>query len=585
MLLRRILPAAIVTVVAVALALLLARALAPGGWTAAKALILLCGIGSAPWIGLCAANGLIGFAVLMLARAPALAVLPPGAAFAAVPTLATALAVTVRHEDLGAVLPSLRRLLDGLDRAGTGRLFTLFILSDSTDPDCVAREAGAVAAFRAGDGDPARIRYRRRGRPEGFKAGNVMAFCDHEGAGFAAAVMLDADSVMSADAVLRLTRLLEGSPRLAIVQHLTVGLPARAAFPRLFQFGMRAGMRVWATGQAWWQGDAGPYWGHNAIIRIAPFRAHARLAPLPDGRAILSHDQVEAAQLRAAGWGVAVLAQEDGSAEANPPAMPEFLRRDARWLAGNMQYGHLLFRSGWHAMGRWQLAQAMLLFTGAPLHVAMLALTALSVATGGGAAVPRARVAMLAAAWALALYAPKLLGYAEVMLSPAERARYGGGARLALGAAVEIVFTLLLDAPAQVSKTLAMARLALGRPAAWPAQNRTARGVAWREAARLYWPHTAFGIAIFAGLAAGSWAAVLWALPFAGGLLVAIPFCVATAEPRFGRWLRRRGIAAVPEEVQGAAMSSYFASSHAAGSRAAASYHSATNGEARTAAQ
>ena len=54
---------------------------------------------------------------------------------------------------------------------------------------------------------------------------------------------------------------------------------------------------LWApfpTGQAWWQGDEGPYWGHNAVIRIAPFRAHARLETLPDGSHILSHDQVEA---------------------------------------------------------------------------------------------------------------------------------------------------------------------------------------------------------------------------------------------------------------------------------------------------
>ena len=94
---------------------------------------------------------------------------------------------------------------------------------------------------------------------------------------------LDADSAMSARAVLRLVACMEADPRLGIVQHLIVGRPARAAFPRLFQFGMRAGMRLWATGQAWWQGDEGPYWGHNAIIRIAPFRRHARLGPLPDG--------------------------------------------------------------------------------------------------------------------------------------------------------------------------------------------------------------------------------------------------------------------------------------------------------------
>ena len=550
---RRIAFAGILLLVAVGLTTLAARALAPGGWTVVKALLLLCFVGAAPWLGVCAGNAVPGFLILLLARHPARYVLPEAVDPDAGPIrLATALAVTIRDERMDEVLPALRRLLDGLDLACAGTAdgrFALFILSDTRDAALAAAEARATEAFRAADRNPVRIRYRRRAATDGFKAGNVMDFLDHHADGFAAAVMLDADSEMSAGAVLRLVRLLQSQPLIGIVQHLTAGLPAEAAFPRLFQFGMRAGMRVWATGQAWWQGDSGPYWGHNAIIRVAPFRAHARLDALPDGAAILSHDQIEAAQLRAAGWGVWMWADEDGSAEANPPALPEFLRRDARWLAGNMQYRHLLTRPGLRAMGRLQLVQAMLLFGGAPLYVAMLALVAVSVAAGGGAEVPQGRMAALALAWPLTLYAPKLLGYAQVLLAPGLRARYGGGMRFALGTACEIVFTLLLDAPAQVSKTLALLRLALGRRADWATQNRSARGVAWAEAARLFWPHTLFGVAVFAGLAAGSWGAVLWALPFAGGLLIAIPFCVLTADPRVSDLLRRRGIAAIPEEM------------------------------------
>ncbi len=550
MVLRRVAVAAIALLTAAGLAALLAGALAPGGWTLAKTLIFGCFVGVLPWLGLGAGNALTGFCVLVLTRHPARFVLPAAAEPESGPVLLpTALAVTIRNERMDTVLPPLRRLLDGLDRAAPAALFALFILSDTQDAALAAAEEQAVAAFRAADRDPTRIRYRRRADTAGFKAGNVMDFLDRHATGFAAAMMLDADSEMSAASVLRLIRLLQARPDIGIVQHLTAGLPADAAFPRLFQFGMRAGMRVWATGQAWWQGDSGPYWGHNAIIRIAAFRAHARLDPLADGATILSHDQVEAAQLCAAGFGVWMWADDEGSYEHNPPAMPEFLRRDARWLAGNMQYRHLLRRPGLRPMGRLQLIQAMLLFSGAPLYVAMLALTSVSVATGGGAAVPPARVAALAAAWPLTLYAPKLLGYVQVLVSPAQRARYGGAVRFALGAVCEIVFTLLLDAPAQVSKTLALSRLALGRRADWPAQNRAARGVSWREAAAMFWPHTLFGLLVFLGLAAGSWGAFAWALPFAGGLLAAIPFCVLTADPRLGDLLRRYDIAAIPEEI------------------------------------
>ena len=40
--------------------------------------------------------------------------------------------------------------------------------------------------------------------------------------------------------------------------------------------------------------------------------------------------------------------------EGNPPALPEFMARDLRWAAGNMQYFALLFLPGQTWMGRWQ---------------------------------------------------------------------------------------------------------------------------------------------------------------------------------------------------------------------------------------
>ncbi len=550
MIFRRIAFFALVLAVAAGLTALLAAVLGAGGWTAAEVLILIAFLGTAPWTGLCAANALAGFAILMGARNPARAVFPAWRDEGPV-TLHTAIAVTVRNEDMGAVLPPLRALLDGLDAAGHGDAFALYLLSDTQQPEAVAAEDAAIAAFRAADRDPARIHHRRRLANTGFKAGNVMEFLDSGADGHALMLMLDADSAMSAEAVLRLVRAMQADPQLGIVQQLIVGRPASSAFPRLFQFGMRAGMRSWATGQAWWQGDDGPYWGHNAIIRIAPFREHCRLETLPDGSAILSHDQVEAVRMRAAGWKVRALPEEAGSMEGNPPAMPEFLRRDLRWLEGNLQYRHLLMLPGIRLMGRWQLVQAILLFAGAPLYVAMLALAALNGATGGAEAFPRCTALALTLAWLAALYAPKLLGYAEVLLKPALAARYGGRALFVRGAAAEFAFTLLLDPISAFNKALFMAGLPFGARMGWAPQNRADRGVGWGEAARMLWPHTLFGVLVFAGFAATSWLAVLWALPLAGGLLVAIPLCVASSAPAVSAWFRTRRIAATPEEIAG----------------------------------
>ncbi len=544
MVMRRAAVLLIVLATDVGLAWLLWQVLAPGGWTAAKWTMAAAFAGTAPWTGLCAANGIIGF-VLSVFRPPVHASLTRRVAGDGL-LPRTVIVVTVRDEDMGRVLPPLRRLLHGLDLAGAGDAFGLFILSDSQH---LLAEGRAVAAFRAEDRDPARIRYRRRSSNIGFKAGNIMDFLDRDAHGFELMLTLDADSEMSAAAVLRLVRLMRAEPTLAVAQHLTVGLPASSAFPRLFQFGMRAGMRIWATGTAWWQGDEGPYWGHNAVVRIAPFRLHCRLPTLPSGWHILSHDQVEAVMLSAAGWGVRVIADEGGSWEANPPALPEFLRRETRWVVGNMQYWHLLRLPGLSAMGRWQLIQAILLFAGAPFYLLFLLAAAMAAATDDVSAFPAEWALALTGAWLGALYAPKLLGYAEVALSAVKRARYGGAGRFALGVASEFGFTLLLDAVSIVAKAGAMLRLALGGRIAWNSQNRSDRGVGWAEATRLLWPQTVFGIVAFGVFATASWTATLWALPLAGGLLVSIPLCVLTADPRFGQWLRERQIAAVPEEL------------------------------------
>ncbi len=526
---------------ALGLGVLLWRVLAPGGWTVAKLAMAVGFIGTAPWTGLCLANGLVGFLVLVSARAPT----PAAAASAPPPPMAVA--VTVRSEDLAPVLTRLLRLLDELALACPGWPVAAFVLSDTSDPAAVAAEARALAALS--EANRGRIRYRRRTDNAGFKAGNVMEFLDHHADEFELMLVLDADSAMSAAAVLRLARAMQADPRLGIVQHLTVGEPAASAFPRLFQFGMRAGMRTWAAGQDWWQRDAGPYWGHNALVRIAPFRAHARLPLLPDGRHILSHDQVEAALVRGAGWGVRVLAEEDGSFEVFPPALPEHLRRELRWLAGNLQYVHLLRLKGLRPMERWQLLQAILLFAGAPFCVLFLLGAAVAAATDWVSAFPAGAALALTLAWAGALYAPKLLGYLEVLISRAKRARYGGAARFLAGVLAETVFTLTYDAIGPLSKTIAIVRLGLGARPGWGVQNRYARGVGWGEALRLCWPYTLVGIAVFAMFACAGARAVFWALPFAGGLLWAVPFAVITADRRVGGWLRRHGIAAVPEEV------------------------------------
>uniref|UniRef100_UPI0018DFD49B glucans biosynthesis glucosyltransferase MdoH n=1 Tax=Roseomonas rosulenta TaxID=2748667 RepID=UPI0018DFD49B len=468
---------------------------------------------------------------------PALRAARPGA-----PRGRTAIAICVRNEDMGAVLAPLGRLMDGL----APERFALWVLSDTPAGPAAAAEE---AAFRAFAVEHPNAHYRRRAENEGFKAGNVMDFLDHHAEGLDYFLCLDADSEMTPEAVLRLVACMEADDRLAIVQQLIHGRPATAAFPRLFQFGMRQGMRAWATGQAWWQGDEGPYWGHNALIRIAPFRELCRLGPLPDGSRILSHDQVEATRLHAAGWKVRVLPDDTGSAEGNPPTFGDFVTRDLRWAGGNMQYLALLRLPGQTLMARWQLVQAILLFLGAPLWCAILLLAGVNAATGGGAATPTGLlVLLLAATWACH-YAPKLAGYAELLLKPALAGRYGGRAAVTRGAAAEIAFTTLMEPARLMAQTLFLVALPFGLKVGWTAQNRADRGVSWRDAARQFWPPTLAGVLLAWLFAAASPLALLLAAPVLASLLLAIPFAVLTADPALSARLRAAGLCALPEEI------------------------------------
>ena len=305
---RRVLFAVLVAVTMAAMLWLMAKALAPGGIGALDLAILALFALILPWIVVGFWNATIGFVLMRMSPDPVAAVFPAAARVRGdEPIVAsTAILVCIRNEEPLRVAQNLAPLIAGLEASGVADRFGLYVLSDTEEGVLAEREQEVFAPLAAGD-RTLEAMYRRRTRNDGFKAGNIADFCRRWGGEHDFAVTLDADSIMPADAVLRMARIMQADPTLGILQGLVVGLPSTSAFARLFQFGMRLGMRSYTIGSAWWQGDCGPYWGHNAILRLKPFIAHCALPELPDGSSVLSHDQIEAVLMRRAGFAVRVL--------------------------------------------------------------------------------------------------------------------------------------------------------------------------------------------------------------------------------------------------------------------------------------
>jgi membrane glycosyltransferase len=568
MLRRRIVFFTLVSATCLALFGWMTRLVGADGIDVFDVLILALYGGTLPWVVIGLWNAVIGVALIYLKRDWLQSVVQlRGLEDTSSPiTTRTAIVMPVFNEDPERVFKHLRAVEASLARGGQADAFELFLLSDSNVPTIFEEEERRFEQWRLTSPHPERLHYRRRLDNVRQKVGNLEAFCDRWGAEFDHMLVLDADSLMSGDAILRLVRLMQHNPGLGILQTLVIGLPAASAFARIFQFGMRHGMRTYTTGSAWWQGDSGPYWGHNAILRLAPFVEHCRLPRLPGegplGGEILSHDQVEAALMRAAGYEVRVLPIEGGSYEENPPTLPDFIKRDLRWCQGNIQYFRLINWKVWRPLGRLQLALAILMYLSPVMWMGflltgMLRMVAVTL-------FPETNFAFMEAVWERAnssegmalfatmmtiVFAPKIFGVIDVILSTAKRRRYGGGVRMMAGTVVELVFGVLLSPVIAVAQTVFVIGLMFGKRVQWNVQARDLRTVAWGRAVRGLWVQTLCGIAFAGALWAWAPGALPWATPLLAAWLLAVPFAVLTSNARLGGWLRRIGLCAVPEEL------------------------------------
>jgi membrane glycosyltransferase len=554
---RRALFAGLFAVSMVALIALAAVALSPGGFSALDIVLIILFAITLPWMVAGFWNALIGFLILRFSTDPVATVIPQAASIRGdEPIVAsTAILLCIRNELPERMIRNLRPLLDGLERSGFGDRFHLYILSDTSDPKIATVEEKQFAELANVWAGRVAMTYRRRAVNTGFKAGNIRDFCEQWGSKHEFAVSLDADSFMTAEATLLLVRIMQADPELGILQGLVVGLPSTSAFARVFQFGMRLGMRSYTIGSAWWQGDCGPYWGHNAAFRLRPFIAHCELPVLSQGegesRHILSHDQIEAALMRAAGYSVRVLPDDELGWEENPPTLLEFIRRDLRWCQGNMQYWGFLTMPGLKPVSRYQLGLAILMFIGSPAWIGMLVLGTLALArVDTPADFMRADAGIALFVCVLVMwFSPKIASAIDILLRPKLQHEFGGTARFVANFLVEAVYSVLLCPIVWFGHTIFLSGLMLGRDIGWIGQTREDHAVPFTQAARSLWPHTLLGCATLGILATTQPLALPYALFLAGGPALSIPFAMMTAWPSVGRLFARVGIGRLPEET------------------------------------
>jgi len=499
---RRALFATLVVISITALLAIAGAALSAGGIDTLDVVLLVLFAITLPWSVIGFWNATIGFLLMRFSRDPVGAVTPVARGICGdeAITAKTAIAIFVRNEPPERVIRNLDAMMRELANAGAGDRFDLYVLSDTSHADVAVLEEQGFGALAAEWQGRIPVIYRRREINTGFKAGNFWDFCERWGDRYEFAVTLDTDSFMTSAAILRMVRIMQASPQLGILQGLVVGLPSTSAFARIFQFGMRLGMRSWTIGSAWWQGDCGPYWGHNAVVRIAPFKAHCHIPKLPGTGVlsgyVLSHDQVEAALMRRAGYEVRVLPEEDLGWEENPPTLIEYLRRDQRWTQGTLQYGAFLFQPGMKTVSRFQLGFAMLMFLGSPAWIGLLVVGVIAAAFAPTPAdfirpdVGTLLMVVILVMW----FAPKIATVLDVLTRPPLRRAFGGAARFLVSVICETIFFLMLSPIMWFSHTLFLAGLPFGKVVGWIGQVRDDHTVPWTTAFHQFWPHTLVGL-------------------------------------------------------------------------------------------
>ena len=478
-----------------------------------------------------------------------------------------AIVMPIRNENVARVFAGLRATYESVAASGGLAHFDFFVLSDSSEADARVAEVAAWNDTCRAVGGVGRIFYRWRRHRIKRKSGNIADFCRRWGRNYSYMVILDADSVMSGACLLRLLRLMEANPDAGIIQTAPHAAGRETLYARMQQFATRVYGPLFTAGLHFWQLGESHYWGHNAMIRIAPFMRHCALRRLPgSGRLsgeILSHDFVEAALMRRAGWAVWIAYDLRGSYEEMPPSLLDELQRDRRWCHGNLMNFRLFLLKGLHVAHRAVFMSGVMAYVSAPLWLLFLLLSTALLAVQTLAEPqyftspnqlfplwpewhPQWAIRLFVATAAL-LFLPKILGV--LVVATRLPRRYGGAARVIASLVGETVLSALFAPTRMLSHTRFVIAALVGWELHWKSPPREDAETSWTQALRRHGVQTLLGVAWTAGVYWLNPFVVWWLLPVAGALIVSIPVSVYTSRSSLGRRAREAGFFVIPEEL------------------------------------
>jgi membrane glycosyltransferase len=480
----------------------------------------------------------------------------------------TALVMPIYNEDPTTVVAALQAMAESLKSAGSTEHFEMVLLSDSQNADAWVRETIVLERLRASVPDIP-VWYRRRWQNIARKSGNVEDFVEKWGGRYEYMIVLDADSLIDSKTLIGLVRKMHADPAMGILQTAPTLINASTLFGRLQQFAARVYGPVVARGLAAWSGDSGNYWGHNAIIRIQAFAQSCGLPALPGrkpfGGFILSHDFVEAALIRRAGWKVHLATDLHGSYEECPPTLTDLAVRDRRWAQGNLQHSKVIGAAGFSSVSRMHLAVGIMSYLSSPLWLVLLAVGfALSLQSHLIRPEYFTRDFQLFPTWPrfdarlmmnlflfsmFVLLVPKTIGLLRAILNnPIRRATYGI-IGLIVSCTVELILSALYAPILMMTQSAHVFEILMGRDSGWNAQRRHAGESGWSDDWRSYRKLTLIGCvtAVIAWFLSPSLLA--WLSPALLGLLLAVPLSRASGSTMIARVFGVLGILRTPEEA------------------------------------